>query len=157
VKMTSTNIVLMVSLAINLVLIGIFAGIMLSNSGPGKTRSGQPGISHRFEDISKAERRQASNLLREAFAAASTEREAHRAARADLLKALNTDPLIPADVETAFKTLRQTETAMRARMQQTLVEEMTTLSPELRAYVAHRMLGKRRKRDRRRGEQRPRE
>ena len=90
--------------------------------------------------------------MRDAFAAASTEREAHRAAQADLLETLSTDPLDSAEVETAFEALRQTETAMRARMQQTFVEDMAKLSPEIRAYVAHRLLGKRRKRDRRRGQ-----
>lgn len=136
-KMTSTTITLMISLAVNLILIGALAGLLLKqgNLGPrGEARAG-PGI----ERLSPEDRRVTLRIFREAIAAASAERAAHDIAKKALNSSLAKANIDPAEVETDFTRLRETEAAMRAKMQDALLPELVDLSPEQRGYIARRL------------------
>lgn len=129
---------LIVSIMLNLVLFGVLAGLMLSQSGPGR------GTRTPISLADRAEQRTVRTILQDTYAQARSERDAYIAAKQTLYATLSA-PTLNADLaRDQFATLRQTEDAMRMRMQTSLLAKMPTLSPSQRASIAARLLSDRR-------------
>ena len=153
-KHSSAKVFLIVSLALNLILIGIFGGMMLNRKAPhGGKHLGAPTSQ---TAPTPAERRLTSSILREIHQNAADEREAHRAAQQALYATLTAEILDTPLAEAQFNTLRQTEDAMRKRMQAALLTKIPDLPATQRANIAtHLIAGERSgSRARRRGDRR---
>ena len=74
-KLSSTSLALLVSLAVNFILIGLFTGTMLKRGGAERPPQDRPSVTMSAED-----RRVTSDILQSAYEAAAPERAAHREA-----------------------------------------------------------------------------
>lgn len=151
-KMTPATLTLLISLAINLVLVGLFAGLMLKQAN-GRPGGPEPRRAPAIDRLSDADRREIIELLRNAHMAATPQRTAHRSARQTLFETLETDPYNAEETKAAFDALKQADIALRDRLQQSFLDDLKTLSPDQRTFLAHRLL-RRGGRDNRRRETR---
>ena len=134
-KLSSTSLALLVSLAINFILIGLFAGTMLKRGGAERAPQDRPGVTMSAED-----RRVTSDILQSAYEAAAPERTAHREATEALKLILAEETLDQASAEAGFAHVQQAETAMRTKMQDILLQELYDVTPQQRRVIVRRLL-----------------
>lgn len=137
-KLSPTSLALLISLAVNFILIGLFAGTMLKRGSAehqSPNRQDRPSIVMSADD-----RRITSEILQSAYEASTPERAAHREATEALKRILADDTLDQASAEEGFAKVQQTETAMRVKMQEILLQELSDVTPQQRRVITRRLL-----------------
>ena len=134
-----SSILLMVSVAVNLILIGIFFGAMLKEPNASQRGPGARAPSA-IEQVTPEDRHLIRTHLQEAYESAASEREVHQDAKRTLRETLGADQLDVEAAQAQFKTLRETEEAMRAKMQTELLKKIPGLSQQQRNNIARRLL-----------------
>ena len=148
---TRPALALMISLALNLILIGLFTGMMLSRSAPASSEA-QP-LPPRADASTRAERQAVRRLLEESRTQSEALRQAHQEARRNVHAVLTAPEFDPVAAEVAFAELREAELVMRTALQDDLLQRMPSLPVEQRRRLANRLLSVR---DRRRARGQPR-
>ncbi len=128
------------ALMLNLVLVGLIAGLVLGERG-GPPAPPPPGPELRMARTAIAEASpEARQAIRRAFVATLREarqaRLAHRNAQIALVETLRAEPFDRAALEAAFEDLRQTRMELDRALQTALVEQMSRLEPDQRAALA---------------------
>ncbi len=128
------RVVLILSLGFNLLVVGLVAGLWLSEGPPGRA-GGPPGADF-VRALPEADR---AALFRDLRA----ERRAARAAQADaaarLLAVLRADPFAPAALSEVLGGIEAQGQAVRLAGQRALVERVAAMSAEERAVYADRL------------------
>ncbi|MDW4496618.1 periplasmic heavy metal sensor [Sulfitobacter sp. D35] len=133
--------ILVLSLALNLLVVGTIAGVAWRHDGPGHKRDGHDGPGGRGFAFVRALPDESRDALRATFRDAHEDREAARAERRMLerkvLEVLQQDPLDPA----ALNALMARQTALGARVQSRVqeawLEQVLRMDAEARtAYAA---------------------
>lgn len=142
------KVVLALSLALNLAVLGMVGGALLRGGPPGR-EDRDFGLGPMADALDRDDRR----ALRDAFAAAFPEARAGREAlRGDfgaLLQALRAEPFDPAALDAAFATIAARNAALLEGGRAVLADYLKALSPEARAAFADRLDRALRKGDRR--------
>ncbi len=130
--------VLALSLALNLVILGLVGGAFLRGDRPGGGDR-DFGLGPLADALSREDRR----ALREAFAAAFPEASDTRAAlRGDfsaLLAALRAEPLDPAALDAAFAAIAARNADLLERGRSVIADYLKAMGPEARAAFADRL------------------
>ena len=147
-KLTRTTIALLACLALNFVFIGIFCGLALQKGSSAEEQRAHPAISTARRET----RHQIRQMLSEIREDAAAERAAYRKARQALNATLSVDPLDMEQARSELAALRETEDAMRLRMQTNLLNQLPNLPIEQRKRIARRLISGERPR---RGQNRP--
>lgn len=129
------TIVLILSIGLNLVLVGVFIGRMVF--GPGE----RPPFAWALTEISDETRGKVRGHLRDLRVETRPLRAEHRNAQASLREALNQEPLDEQQVRQAFSRLRTTTGSMQAAMHDQMILILKELTPEERKTV-YRMLSR---------------
>ncbi|MEZ5945940.1 MAG: periplasmic heavy metal sensor [Hyphomonas sp.] len=126
---------LVLSLMANMMLVGLFAGLLLRRPPPPQ---GPPDGSPRIEWVSRDgdERRQIAVVMRTAFEASEGERSERVAARAALAEALGKEPYDADAVRAAFAGLRRADEAVHAATHEKMVEQFASLPVDERLHMA---------------------
>ena len=124
---------------LNLVLIGLVAGILLGERAASPVPP--PGADQRLaRGVIAQASPEARQAIRRAFLVtlrdARGERLAHRRAQLALVETIQAEPFDRAALEAAFADLRDTRLALDEAIQTTLVEQMSRLDAEQRAALA---------------------
>lgn len=135
---TPLKLALIISVMLNLVLIGAFAGHLLSRPGSGpQIRTGdRPPISRQ----EAAERKMIGDILRQIREETASEREAFDQARRDLHETMTAARLDTDLAERKLTALRHAEESLRESMQTRLLERMPDLTQSQRTQLAGRLL-----------------
>jgi len=135
--MTQTPIkfALIVSIMLNLVLVGILSGSLLKH--PRDQDRQPPGQNTSLANpIPPAERRIIGEALRSAHESAAEERQAYTAAKQDLYATLTADTLDVPLAEAQFATMSEKEALMRSKMQAALLTKFPELTARQRERIA---------------------
>lgn len=124
---------LVVSISLNLLLVGIFVGRVMF--GPPQ----RPPLDWAVSGLSDETRQQVRAKMREHLIGTRPLRRDFREAQDKLRDALLKDPYDPADVDQALVGLREAFASMQSSMHQQMSEVLADLSPEERLQV-YRML-----------------
>ena len=135
---TKRPVILLVSLAINLVLIGLFAGSMLNRTPHDRPPARHGGLAERA-DVSPEVRRAVGDALRSARSAAPEARQRNVDARSALYGVLTADVFDPNAARAAFGVMRDAETAFQMETQESLIQAMSEMSAVERASIARRL------------------
>ena len=150
-------IVAAISIAVNLLVIGAFAGMALRPGPPpvdAPPRNTEDAIARTILENSPAEdRRAVRTQLRRTWQTARPLREQLETARADARAALIADPYDVDAAAEALTALSQAEADLRQSIQRDLAERLATVSPDTRERLAEGLMRPRGRRDdqRRRG------
>ena len=137
---------LIISVGLNLILVGLLAGIMINLGTHDRSphRSGhQAGPRIERPDLTPASRRAVHEAWRSARATSTEARDRREQARATLQDVLTAETFDPDAAKAAFEALRDTETALQTAMQDSLIERMTTMSAGERTRLAARLTRRR--------------
>jgi uncharacterized membrane protein len=129
---------LLVSVAINLVLAGLLAGLLLNlgnHEQPNRRHGAEAG---RF-DLSRESRQAVRDAFRDARERSAQAQNSHEQARAALHEALTASRFDLEAAKSAFAALRESEAALQASMQSHLIEKMAVMSQEERTRLAERL------------------
>ncbi|MEO9969774.1 MAG: periplasmic heavy metal sensor [Hyphomonadaceae bacterium] len=135
---TKRPVILLVSLAINLVLIGLVAGSLLNRSSDDRPAARHGTLAER-PDVSPSVRRAVNNALRSARTGVPEARQRNEDARRALYGVLTADVFDPDAARTAFGVMRDAETAFQMETQESLIQAMSEMSAEERASIARRL------------------
>lgn len=128
-----------VSLLVNLALGGYVAGAMLRADKPG------PGAGNdrpRFErpadmpELSRGDRREVRQLMRQGFEAAGDEIAARREAELRFAEVLKAEPFDRAAADQALQALREADVLLRDRIGEEMLSGLDEMSSDQRAWVA---------------------
>jgi uncharacterized membrane protein len=129
------------SLLLNLAFGGFIAGAHLRADAPPppKADADRPQIERPADlpDLSRQDRREVRLLMRAAFETAQPELEARRAAERRLAEALKVEPFDRQNAEQALGALRVADERLRQRIGAGVIDGLSTLNPDQRAWVAH--------------------
>lgn len=133
---------LILSVAINLLLVGAFAGRMLSPApAPSTTERDVRAGLERAPRFGGAEtRRAARQQLRAAWNETSDMREDLEVARANLKAAITAEPYVSSDVEEAFKAMREAEGKLQTATHTYLADALARTPASERAALADVMI-----------------
>lgn len=127
---------LIVSLLVNLLLVGfIVGGILRHKHGDDRRYHREPPRVER-SDEDKANRKLVRETLRSAFAEARDERLAERAARKAIGEAIQADPFDREAVTDAFKAMREANQARSAVIDAALVQSLSEMDVSQRKAIA---------------------
>lgn len=130
--------VLTLSVLVNLVLVGLIAGVLLK--GPAKRErvpaGERPGI-----ELSREDRDTVRQLMRSSFEVSRDALEIRHAAERRLVEVLRADPYDEAAARAALVELREADRAARDIVADRMFDGMGELTPEQRALVAHLIAG----------------
>lgn len=129
-----------VSLAMNLAVAGLVAGVWLHDGGPG--RGGGPrdlAFGPFSEAFSPADRKALRAALRDNMAEIRANRVAARAEFKSLLAALRADPYVPAAADAALGAIVTRNAARLAQGQKLLAERIAAMAPQDRLAFADRL------------------
>jgi uncharacterized membrane protein len=130
------RILLVVSLAANLLLVGFIVGQVLHH--PERERMGGPMTIERVTGGLPPEIRETVRTsLREHRPEIVSKIAAVRAAQAELHAAIGAQPFDPARLQAAFAAIRERRQAVQAEVQEAAVEAIGQLPPETREKLAH--------------------
>ena len=171
-KPSSTPWGLVISLAINGLLIGLLAGVMLSG-GPGY-RGGPPGGPPGSEMVGAGgvdrglgrailqaapseDRLRIRRIMRDAWPATEADRKLIREAQQAIAKGIAADPFNGDDIAASFETWRSADMRIKAAVQGAMIQALESLPPESRQTLAEEMKRHRTRRQERRERLRDRE
>ncbi|WP_213268925.1 periplasmic heavy metal sensor [Hyphomonas sp.] len=137
-----------VSLLVNLGLGGYVAGQHLRADPPRQERSQERSQERpRFErpegipEISREDRRAVRALMRRGFESARSELAARREAESRFAQVLAAEPYDPQAAEAALRELRDADVMLRDRIGLEVLDGISDLSPDQRAWVAWMLSG----------------
>ena len=157
-KLNTSATALLLSVALNCILIGLFAGMMLNRSAGGYAGDRNGPDRPAIDRGTFAENRALRLAFREAGEATRAQRRAQDAARRKLYDILSASEFDPEAAEVAFAELRARETDLRSSLEDFLLVRMADMPAEQRARIARRLLrrpGDDRRRRRQGSEPRP--
>jgi uncharacterized membrane protein len=135
------------SVLINLVLVGLLAGVFLN--GPPKPDPGRGGHGDRpVSELSREEREGVRQLMRASFESGREAMEARREAERHLADTLRADPYDATAARAALTSLREADRIARDTVADRMFDGLDELSPRQRAMVARIMAGNMDKRGR---------
>ncbi|MEO0982947.1 MAG: periplasmic heavy metal sensor [Pseudomonadota bacterium] len=142
---TRAPIGLIISIAINGLLIGLVIGMVLAGprtrAAPPQEGRPNPPEQQIAEGVVRAApfgmRRELRQSLRRAWIDARPDREALDQIRLDLAAALAAEPFDRAAVDEAFLAWREADMAVKEKIQTALADAMASLPPERRALIAN--------------------
>ncbi len=136
---------LTVSVLINLVLVGLLAGVFLN--APAKPDHGRGGHGDRpGSELSREEREGVRKLMRASFESGREAMDVRREAERNLADALRADPYDEAAVRTALASLREADRIARDIIADRMFDGLDELNSNQRALVARIMAGNMEKR-----------
>lgn len=122
------------AIALNLLLIGLFAGLTLGGGRIGEDRGHVrregPGAAAQLPPAARVELRRASIA---AVRASQAERREARAAREALVETVRREPYDPAAVKAAFARMRAADAAALQPLHDAMADALASLPPEQRA------------------------
>lgn len=154
---------LALSVGLNLLLIGAFAGTALRPSQPPTPEnrtSGTPGSPERamaralIASASEGDRRAIQRDLRRSWQDTASLRRAVESARTEVGNALQTDPYDEARTVAAFAALSKAEAELKTALQTSLAQKLNNVSPEMRKRVVESFSRRNQRRQRIREERR---
>ena len=140
-----TSKLLIVSLGINRILIGLFAGILIKQTTGPTARAPSPGL----ERMTAEERRFTRQFFQQAFTATTPERDAHAQTRSVLHDTITSDGF---DVDQVGILLQQThdaEAKLRIALNEHLLSKLPDMTEAERARIARRLFSRRGEQSRR--------
>lgn len=133
----TTNLILVLSLALNLLVVGAAIGFALrERSGP-RFPSHMSGM---LKDIDPELRQEMRQKFQEQRRSGRTLHQTMREKQRQLETAILKEPFNKAEVEAAFAETREARQAIEAHMQQQMIDFMAKLNPEHRAVLMQRLL-----------------
>lgn len=136
-------VLLILSLLVNMLLIGILVGQALAGSGPRDMPADgpPPPVEARMalsllSTLDDEDRRKVARVFREAMRGNRAQMVERHQARRAITQALSAEPFDTAQMQAAFARLRKADAALQEGIQDTLAEEMAQLSPDQRAALA---------------------
>lgn len=124
---------LTVSLLVNLLLLGLIAGLALRSGSQGDRGEGH----HKFgSDLSQEDRRAMFRLMRVSLQETESERQVRDEARKELGDVLSDEPYDPEAVREAFGKLRVADESVHAAAHEAMILRLGALPAEQRAVIA---------------------
>lgn len=138
------TIVLAVSLAFNVFIVGAVAGggYMWHVSGPHRPAiAARGGLGRAAEKLPAAERKVFRQMLAQTRRAAAPDVAAARAGRLKLAQLMTTDPVDRQAIDAQLAAIRQSDSALRARLEKTVIDFFETLTPSERSTFVEGLRG----------------
>lgn len=133
-------VLLLVSLAVNLLLIGAFLGRWAAPGGPPPGPGGGPMVGHMIEEVGRELSPPDRAILEDAYRAHAKaideDWEGHRAAFDAVRQAMRADPFDRAALERAMNAVAEKDAAERAAFAQTLLDASSRMSADGRRRIA---------------------
>nr|WP_321361364.1 periplasmic heavy metal sensor [uncultured Hyphomonas sp.] len=126
---------LIVSLMVNMILVGLLVGFLLQAS-PRVPPDGPPPERISWGSRDDGTREAMRRVFREAFKASAEERAARATVRKHLAEAVSADPYNPDAVRDAFRELRAADDAVNEATHEAMVTLFATMSLEERQHMA---------------------
>lgn len=128
------TIVLAISLAFNVFIVGAAVGgaYMWHASGPHRPGVVRGGLGRAAEKLPVAERKAFRQMLAQTRKEAASDVAAARAGRLKLAQLMAADPIDPQAIDAQLSQIRQADSAVRARLEKTVVDFFETLTPSER-------------------------
>lgn len=148
-----TPFVLIISVALNGLLIGLLAGVLLSGGphkrggppGPGPGPDGGPASIDRglaraiLQSAPRSERTEIRRAMGDAWRSTADQRQTIRNAQRTIAEAIRSETFDEDTVSQAFEDWRNADLEIKTKVQTALVEALSTLPPEGRAALAEEM------------------
>jgi len=135
----SRTIILVISLALNAFLVGAAAGGAYMWHASGPLRAGiatRGGLGLAAETLPMEKRKAFRQMLTQARKEAASDIAAARAGRLELARLMMAEPLDRQAVDAQLSVIRQSDIALRARLEQAVIELAETLTPaERKSFV----------------------
>lgn len=129
-----------ISLALNLAVVGIIAGAIVRHGGQGELARGHASISAfgapYMRALSKPQRREIGQEVRQALGPAVPDRRARRAAFREVLDSLRADPFDRGRLAAATRQQAQTAVSVQAAAQAAWLDLVSQMSPDERESYA---------------------
>lgn len=138
------TIILAVSLAFNVFIVGavVGGGYMWHVSGQHRpVIAARGGLGRAAEKLPAAERKAFRQMLAETRRAAASDIAAARAGRLNLAQLIATDPVNRQAIDAQLAAIRQSDSALRARLEKTVIDFLETLTPTERSTFVEGLRG----------------
>lgn len=128
----SRKIILAISLALNVFIVGAAAGGAYMFYANGRPMIGKGGLLVAASRLSAEQRKVLRQMLVQARQDSSADLEAARTARGEAARLLEQDPLDRPAIDAQLATIRAADSALRGRLEQAVIDFAETLKPQER-------------------------